>query len=116
MTGKDTDRSPTVSIDVHRPWRGELLEREPALKSLHTHPPRTVEFRPGRAPRSYGDENGSFHGGVKRLGVRGGSERAAGWEPASVLAGLGFTWRGSLAGIGCERQRWITNGRDWRRL
>jgi len=30
--------------------------------------------------RSYGDKNGSFHQGVKRLGVRGGREQAAGWE------------------------------------
>src|SRR5260370_36317740 len=42
MAGKDTDRLPTVSIDVHRPWRGELLEREPPCGSLHrarTHTP-----------------------------------------------------------------------------
>jgi len=29
---------------------------------------------------SYGEGMGSFHGGVKRLGVRGGREQAAGWE------------------------------------
>ncbi len=32
-------------------------------------PPSPVEFRPCRAPRSYGDEIGSLHGGVQRLGT-----------------------------------------------
>ncbi len=35
---------------------------------------------------------------------------------SNVLAGLGFTWRRELTGIGGERQRGITGGRDWRRL
>src|SRR5712691_4594755 len=67
MTGKDRHRSRTVSIDARRPWRGALLEREPACWSVQTHPPRTVEFRPCRALRSYGDGNGSLHGRVQRL-------------------------------------------------
>src|SRR5260370_15696529 len=42
MTGKATDRSQRVGLAVHRPWRGELLEREPPSGSLHrarTHTP-----------------------------------------------------------------------------
>jgi len=46
--------------------RGKTDGREPRSRSLHSHRPRTVEFRPCRAPRGYGDGNGSFHGGVKR--------------------------------------------------
>jgi hypothetical protein len=39
--------------------------------------------------RSY-NKNGSFCGSVQRLGVRGGMEQAAVWEPARDLAGVGL--------------------------
>src|ERR1700687_4678476 len=36
MTGKDTHRSATGTIDAHRRWRGGWLEREPPCRSFHT--------------------------------------------------------------------------------
>src|SRR6266581_2983423 len=58
MTGKDTDRSPMVRIDAHRPWRGELLEREPPRGSLHrgayTHPHFELAIRQGLRAREVG--------------------------------------------------------------
>src|SRR6266446_4066474 len=96
MTGKDTDRSPMGNMDAHRPWRAALLEREPLCGSLQTHPPRTVEFRPCRATRSYGDENGSLHGGVQRL-----------WRAGRQGAGGGLRMGNESPSMTLKRGEWV---------
>src|SRR5712691_6857297 len=74
---------------------GRTDGREPPCRSLHTHPPRTVEFRPCRAPRSYGDGNGSLHGGVQRLG------------------GAGRQGAGGGLGTGSEKSSMTLKRGDW---
>src|SRR5216683_1546848 len=69
MTWIEPHWSPTITIDAHRPWRGILVERQPC-RSFHTYPPRPVDCRQCWTARSYGDANGLFHGGVKRLDLR----------------------------------------------
>src|SRR5229473_4067395 len=67
----NSSTQPPPAIALESKLQADVL---PAL------PPRTVEFRPCRAPRSYGDENGSLHEGVQRLWC-------AGWQGAD--GGLG---------------------------
>ncbi len=66
-----------VSIDIHRPWRGELLEREQQCGSFHM---RHTHNQLGICPstKELGRRNEVVLGGVKRLAVRGGREPAAG--------------------------------------
>src|SRR6266852_9866598 len=72
------------TIDVHRPWRAELLEREPLCWLSQTHPSGPVEFRSCGTARSYGNKSGV----VSR---RRETTRAAGRQSRSELRPLSFS-------------------------
>src|SRR6266851_6284323 len=94
-------------MDAHRPWRGELLERELPCWSSHAYPPGPVDSKRCREAWSYGDEMGSFHVSVKRLGAPSG---AAGVEGFGRQCRDAFQATRTCVVFACGRPESMTGG------
>ena len=119
LTRNDRKRHGSITNGLHRRpstlagWvvgAGAAVSVDP--NTPHTHPARDLTINKGVTATT----TARFTAARNDLGCGEAWSRRRDGNPPVIRLGLGFTWRTSLTGIGSERQRWNTNGRDWRRL